>query len=400
MIRRSHSANEWHRRNGFDEPLDPDPAPATVVTSTAHTKTRVRSKEEKPGGTAIFTQLSKVRRRSYSWLWPGRLPIGEPVMIFGECDVGKSMLCAWLAASVTVGGEWPDQPGECAPEGDVIFVQEEDSLDTTLRPRIEEAGGNPDRVHSLDHIEYPGDRIEDFSLSVHAADLERALISMPKVKLLVIDPISAYLGRIDGNDNMEVRRSLKPLARIARSRGIAVVMISHPNKGTTGNAKNLASGSGAFINAPRAAYLIAPDPDTPERRLLAAVKFNVGVKPLALAYGFDGMRIAWEPDPVPGVTADSILARHAYLMARTGKRGPAPNKRRSTADWLKRRLTSGPVLLADLIADGDVKGFSRSTINRALTDVKASSLTTDGVTFYQLGDLFANGHANGTAHET
>jgi hypothetical protein len=349
-------------------------------------KAQAKTKEERERGTGLahFTTLSEVKSQSYDWLWEGRIAIGEPATFFGDCDLGKSTLSISLAATITVGGCWPDRPEEPIRKGDVVFIQDENTLDTTVRPRIDAAGGDPRRIHSLDYIEYPGG-IEDFNLARHARELEEGLKRWPGTRLLVIDPVTAYLGGMDGDNSPQVRGALRPLARIARARGIAVILITHPNKGAGTKAKYRASGSAAFINVPRAAFMVAADPDMPdERRLVAPVKFNLGPKPSALAYRFDGVRIAWEPDPIPGLTADYLLARESYLAAKAGKRGPIPCKRIAAEDWLRSRLAAGPVLLATLIGEGRTRGVSESTLERALRSLKACSLSSNGVVFYQL----------------
>jgi hypothetical protein len=76
------------------------------------------------------------------WLWPGRVPIGRPTVLFGGLDHGKSITALDLAAWVSTGAEWPDGRGR-APKGKVILMSREDDLADTIRPRLDEAGADP-----------------------------------------------------------------------------------------------------------------------------------------------------------------------------------------------------------------------------------------------------------------
>ena len=57
-------------------------------------------------------------------------------------------------------------------------------------------------------------------------------------RLILIDPISAYLGAIDDHRNADVRGLLSPLAEIAERLRIAVVLVSHLSKGGGSNGKH------------------------------------------------------------------------------------------------------------------------------------------------------------------
>ena len=90
------------------------------------------------------------------------------------------------------------------------------------------------------------------------------------VALVIIDPVSAYLGRTDSHNNSEVRAVLSPLSRLAEKHNAAVVCVTHLNKGTGSNAVYRTTGSLAFGAAARMVLVIGKDPnnETGQRRLL------------------------------------------------------------------------------------------------------------------------------------
>jgi hypothetical protein len=89
-------------------------------------------------------------------------------------------------------------------------------------------------------------------------------------RLVIIDPLTSYLGRgIDGNQTPAVRNVLDPLAEMAARWRAAVVGITHFSKSGGVSAINRFIGSIAFVAAACAAFVVTADPesDDPARRL-------------------------------------------------------------------------------------------------------------------------------------
>jgi len=80
---------------------------------------------------------------------------------------------------------------------------------------------------------------------------------------------------VDSHKNAEVRGLLAPLAAMAAERGVAVVCVSHLTKAGGTEAMLRVMGSLGFVAAARAAYLVAKDPEDPDRRLFLPMKNNI-----------------------------------------------------------------------------------------------------------------------------
>src|SRR5262249_49392416 len=147
-----------------------------------------------------------------------------------------------------------------------------------------------------------------FSLSRDIALLEKAIIEK-KPKLIIIDPISAYLGAIDSFRDAEVRVVLAPLAALAEKHGIAVVAVMHLTKNEERRAIARGNGGIAFVAAARSVLLVAKDPQDENRRFLTVVKTNIGPPAPTLAFKIVGQpaTTAWESEPVQGMDADALL---------------------------------------------------------------------------------------------
>ena len=312
--------------------------------------------------------LADVQARPISWLWPGRIARGKLTVIAGHPGLGKSQLTASLAAIVSRGGQWPVDRSRCEP-GAVVFLSAEDDAEDTIKPRLEAAGADLRRCYILDAVR-DRDSIgklyqRAFNMSKDLDRLGDLLIKLGDVRLVVIDPISAYLGATDSHKNAEVRALLAPLGEVAARYGAAFVAVSHLNKAGQQDVLMRVMGSLAFVAAARAAYAVVKDQDDPHRRLLLPLKNNIGndetgyafsVEGVTLPGGIETCRVSWESEPVT-VTADEAMA-------------PAggPEERSDLDDckeFLRGLLSDGPVPSKQVKADVDGAGHSWATVRRA-----------------------------------
>jgi hypothetical protein len=67
----------------------------------------------------VITRASDMKPERVRWLWPDRFPLGKCTLIAGEGGLGKSMVLAWIATTVSKGGAWPCSEGE-SPKGSII----------------------------------------------------------------------------------------------------------------------------------------------------------------------------------------------------------------------------------------------------------------------------------------
>src|SRR5262245_34827854 len=151
-------------------------------------------------------RYSQVVRQPIEWLWQERIALGKLTFLVGEPGLGKGLLAVDLAARVSRGSAWPGEREHRAPVGTAIVLGAEDDPRDTMSERLAAAGADLDRIITFtteaDEVGAPVAR--PFSLRDEMGALEAVLASTPDCRLLVIDPISAYLGGVDGNSNREV----------------------------------------------------------------------------------------------------------------------------------------------------------------------------------------------------
>ena len=346
--------------------------------------------------------LADVEAKPIRWLWPGRIARGKVTMIAGHPGLGKSQLTASMASIVTRGGPWPvDRTrAEC---GDVIFLNAEDDAEDTLRPRLEAVGADLARAYILDAVREPTaagkTRVRGFSLANDIARLDSMLATMPDVALLVVDPITAYLGAADSHKNAEVRALLTPVAEMAARHGVAIVCVSHLNKGGGTEALLRVTGSLGFVAAARAVYVVARDEKQTGRRLFLPLKNNLGtdesgfafaIEGLRLASGIETSRVAWEAEPVT-TTADEALTPAADPEER--------NALDDAKDFLAVILADGPMSAKKVLAEAREAGQAERTVRRAKQEMGIEALKDGmkGAWQWRLAPKMAKGAEDGQA---
>ena len=157
---------------------------------------------------------------------------------------------------------------------------------------LEAAGADLDRVYILDAVREPNrdgtSTTRPFNLTADIERLGELAEKLGDVVLIVIDPITAYLGHVDSHRNAEVRAALAPLAAMAAESGAAVVCVSHMTKAGGTEALLRVMGSLGFVAAARGAYLVAKDPEDETRRLFLPMKNNLAEDRGGLAFRVRG----------------------------------------------------------------------------------------------------------------
>jgi putative DNA primase/helicase len=310
----------------------------------------------------ISHRASDVQPERLEWVWPGRIARGKAALLGGPPGLGKSQVTANIAATVSTGGRWPCKEGD-APQGDVVILSAEDGMADTIVPRLIAAGADTNCVHIVAAAtKLDGTGRKTFSLKTDVDLLEELSREIGTVRLIIIDPISAYMGGADGNGNVETREVLEPLAEMANRLGIAVVAVTHLNKGGAGgqSALNRFAGSIAFVAAARSAYLIIEDSDDENRRLFLQAKNNLGPKGKGLAFRVEqrlipgdilASNISWDTDHVTASVDEALIA------SETRGGGESRSGKDEAADFLRSVLSNGPVAVADIEAEARAAGL-------------------------------------------
>jgi putative DNA primase/helicase len=324
----------------------------------------LHNRDETRKSEPIIVRLADVKPEPLRWLWPGRIALGKLTMIAGDPGLGKSFLTLDIASRLSTGTPWPDAVGQENPSGGAVLLSAEDDIADTIRPRLDAAGADVARIIALRAVQQGEGAARMFNLATDLSALDAAIQRCTGCRLVVVDPITAYLGKTDSHKNADIRGLLAPLSDLAARHGIAIVAVSHLNKSGAGPAMYRTMGSLAFVAAARAAWAVVRDPDDNARRLLLPVKNNLAPDAGGLAYSLrdsalDGIpSIAWESQPV-SITADEVLSIPGGGDERTG--------REDAAEWLRVALADGPMKATDVKRQAKQNSIAERTLNRAKT---------------------------------
>ncbi|MDP6059456.1 MAG: AAA family ATPase, partial [Pirellulaceae bacterium] len=322
------------------------------------------SYEGKKGTQAIgllITNMSTVEPEEVEWLVPGWVPRNKLTMLVGDPGVGKSFLTCQLAANVTT-GIWFPFSFERKEPGNVLIISAEDDPADTIRPRLDATGAVVERVSFVEGVVKPGvSHAGLFSLVDHVHYLEDALKADSEIRLVIVDPISAYMGPTDSHKNAEVRGVLAPLSIVASKYKVAVLAVSHLNKGSGGQAVYRTIGSLAFTAGPRAVHFVGKEPGS-ERRILAPIKLNIGKPPTPRAYLIHDGRIRWDHDPVECSVHD--------LMGGELSGGESKSALAEAIEFLEEILQHGPMPVKEIKLKGSESGLTWATVKRARYKLK------------------------------
>jgi hypothetical protein len=330
---------------------------------------------ERPRVEPVFRDLDAVQPRRVRWLWRHWLAEQTLAILDGDPGLGKSSLTLDLAARMTTGRAMPPLEGNEAgrqPAG-VLLLGGEDMLECTVRPRLDVAGADPAHVHSFEAVKQ-GDA-ERPPVLPWDLDLIGDAVRGWGVKLIVVDPFLAFLGdEFDSHKDQDVRRCLRPLARLAEQLDVVVLLIRHLNKLNAGSALYRGGGSIGIVGSARTSLICGRSPEDEDLFVVAMNKSNLGPRPAALSYRLRPVehpkagpiaRVAWEGEV--DLRPDEILAQPG------GRSAGRATDLEAAKDWLRDVLAGGPVLSKRVEELARKAGHSWRTVTRAKGEVGVKS---------------------------
>jgi len=310
---------------------------------------------------------SSLTARSVDWLWFPYIPYGKITVVQGDPGDGKTTFVLNIAALLSNGLAMPESQNKTI-KSKILYQSAEDGVEDTMKPRLISAGADCDNIAFIDETEMP--------LTLDNPRLESAILETG-AKLLVLDPLQAYLGdngemnRADG-----IRPKLKQLAAIAARTYCAVIVIGHMNK--AGNAKGLYRGLGSIdiTAAARSVLLIGRIKSNPSIRVMAQLKNSLAKEGPAVAFEINaGSSVRWIGSY--DISADELLLGEATLGEDS-------------------KIAAAERILSDMLIDGakpclqvysvcDQQDISKRTVDRAKKQMDIKSVRRADGWYWMLG---------------
>lgn len=301
------------------------------------------------------------------WLWPDWLALGKMHILAGAPGQGKTTIALAFAATVSIGGRWPNGK-RCEPGNILVWSGEDDAADTLL-PRLLAAGADKARCYFVTGTRINGE-LEPFDPARDMVALEAQAQRIGGIKLLIVDPVvSAVAG--DSHKNTEVRRALQPLVDLASRLDAAVLGISHFSKGGAGSdPASRVVGSIAFTAVARVVLVAAKvkGEDGEDKRILARGKSNIGPDDGGFEYHIE------QGEPIPGIRASYVMwgesvegtARELLAEPDAGSDADGDSSAKAEAEeFLIELLKDGPSPTKHVEAQAKEAGISWRTVRRA-----------------------------------
>lgn len=316
------------------------------ISNRNYFKSIVLKEPSKPETVKII-RMSDVELTPVDWLWKPYLPFGKLSVLQGNPGEGKTYFAMHLAAACTNGKLLPNM--ERMEPFNVIYQTAEDGLGDTVKPRLIEAGADLDRVLVIDDSEV--------QLTLSDERIEKAIVEN-NARLIIIDPIQAYLGAdVDMNRANEVRPIFMRLGQVAQRTGCAILLIGHLNKAAGMQSLQRGLGSIDIAAAVRSVMFIGKLKHDPTMRILTHEKSSLAPPGVSLAFSLGdegGFRWVGEYD----ITADEMLS---------GIEPQRETKTQQAKDLICALLAGGKQVLSE---DIDKAALERGIPGRTVRDAK------------------------------
>ena len=309
-------------------------------------------------------RMSEVQSQEIEWLWYPFIPYGKLTIIQGDPGDGKTTMVLNLAAKLSK-GEALDENMKVTEPVNVIYQTAEDGLADTVKPRLELAGADCERIIVIDE--------SDKSLSMVDERLEQAIVRTG-ARLLILDPIQAYFGGgMDMNRANEARDMTKKLGALAEKTKCAIILIGHMNKASGNKAAYRGMGSIDFFAVARSVLLVGRVEGESNTRAVVQIKNNLAAfgHPKAFALSEDGFK--WLGDYE--ITVDEGL----------GGITPKANKMEQAKQMLRELAETQSAVLSNEIFDrANELGISKRTLENAKKELGVQTRKINNAWYWEL----------------
>jgi AAA domain len=296
-------------------------------------------------------------------LAPGYLAAGKVNLLVGAEGIGKSLWTIRAIACIATGESWGPFTITSDP-ADAVLIATEDGWEDTIRPRLEVAGADLNRVHVL-CADNDGTGTPTFPEDMSAL---RSIGITPSV--LVVDAwIDTVPGGLRVKDPQSTRKAVAHWKEYAAETSAAVLLVTHTNRLESQDIRNTYGLSGALRQVARSTMYALEDPDT-KALLVGPDKNNLGPKGVAHRFIKTSAEHFTPTEQSDGTVArlDSIGddSRSIQDLLAEHVNAAKPTPKTTAIDlWLSDTLSDGPVPSSDLEAMAIAQGYSPDRLRGA-----------------------------------
>jgi putative DNA primase/helicase len=321
------------RRTVHDDPVDSTPS----TNGFAH---------------IVCVSAADIKLRKVAWIVPGYLPSACITILEGRKGSGKSLVAASWAVMA--------QQSQTTSPRCVIWSTLEESLAAQTVPRLRAAEAD------LSRVLFPGadagaNLVSEPLILPHSLRRLTELVRLYQPVMLVLDPLSSHCSsEYNLNSEQSARAILDPLAQLATSHELAILLIRHWRKGP-GHSCDRGLGSAAISAAARSVVAVTLKDRGERTGVIRSVACNLSSHFHARAFsvdfqhGYDAPRIVWNE------RLDETDSRLQEELVEPSDQDALADAQR----FLAAELAEGPAAVAGLQSRAEAAAISRATLRRA-----------------------------------
>ncbi len=309
-------------------------------------------------------RMSDVQAEAVTWLWEPFLALQTFNLLEGEEGIGKTFLVCAIACAIASGKGLPlVTEGKHIEESNVLLISAEDSLSHVLKPRLEAMRAPCDKIIAIDQA---------FTFDAKGLIQLSAVLDEYDPRLVVVDPLFSYTGRINLDRDNDIRAITDQLKRLAEKHNCCIVGIRHIGKSKgLGDSRNAGLNGVGWRASARSALLIGKDPENERVRALCQTKNNLALK-FEKSLGFE-IR-----DGQFGWTGESDLSASTMLSALRVETPEEKNEKHDAVAFLRDILSGGEMSVDKVFAEAKKIRISDKTVQRAKSTLGVKSVKYGG----------------------
>jgi len=269
------------------------------------------------------------------------------------------------------------------PYAEVAILASEDNPRTTTVPRLKAAAADVSKVRLIQGTS-DGNQEWEIALDTDLDRMRAFLADHPVIKLVVMDPVTSYIGEVDPNKPKEVRPFLNRLKKFAEEMGVSLLLIMHLSKNPDVSALHRVGGAATWIEVPRSVWFFdlkqqEEESDAPPSYVMVNGKLNIVAdgRKKSLEYNFAGVDVE-----IKGVQQsmgtirwgeESSITLEQQYGGGKHKPGPSPIRTAKVIEWLKTFLSDGGRLQEDIVEAGAAEGYSKRSLDRVKNELEIVS---------------------------
>lgn len=316
--------------------------------------------------------FSKIPEEDLTFLWYPYICLGTLGLLDGDPGDGKSQLCVWLCARVSRGQRLPN--GDRFEPANCFLFNFEDLPGAVIKKRLEANGADLSRVFI---------QSKQFQLTAEMVEWMDGEIAERRPRLVILDPIQAFMSGVDGNSNIDVREFMSRLGEIAMNRKCAIICVRHFGKGAQDKAMKKGLGSTDFVGISRNQFGLAKRIDDVRGFIVFHMKTNFerGKSMLFTMGDADGRK---GEQPKIGFDKFTELNADDFFSAEASTRGPDQDQREVAKQFLLDALADGLKAATALKSQAEALLIKASTLDRARKELGIITVKKGKIWFWSL----------------